>query len=358
MKVGIFGLPQSGKTAVFRVLAGRRELHDTHGEAQIAAVKLPDERLDFVARVFASRKATPAEIVFVDTAALHQGHADAKRGESLTALLGDADAFALVVRCFDLSSEAPGETATREFESLLLELALTDLAILDRRLERLEKDLRHGKKEVAAELELLRRCATHLEVGGLLARLALTAEEDKALRGFALLTQKPMLVVANVGEDDAGGGVLGPGETLEPLAARCGALGLPTVAFCAELEAEILELDADEQAAFLTDYGITEFARDAFVAAAFGLLGLVTFFTANDSEARAWNIPQGSTALEAAGKVHTDMARGFIRAEVIAHDDLRDAGSVAECRHRGTARLEGKEYAVRDGDILQVRFSV
>jgi hypothetical protein len=248
--------------------------------------------------------------------------------------------------------------AAAELDSLLLELALTDLAILERRLDRLDKDLRHGKKEVAGELELLQRCAAHLEAGGLLSRLELAEEDEKALRGFALLTRRPMLAVANVGERDAGGGALGPGGNLEALAGRCQALGLPVMAFSAELEAEILELDPDEQAVFLADYGITEFARDAFVRAAFGLLGLITFFTANENEARAWNIPEGSTALEAAGKVHTDMVRGFIRAEVIACEDLRQAGSVAECRRRGTARLEGKEYPVKDGDILQIRFSV
>jgi len=358
MKVGIFGLPQSGKTAVFRVLAERHELHDTHGEAQVAAVKLPEERLDLITRVFGSKRTTQAEIIFVDTVALQRGHADAKRAESLTSLLGDADAFALVVRCFDLAGDAPGKAAAEELESLLLELALTDLAILERRLDRLERDLRQGKKEVGPEHELLRRCAEHLEAGGLLSRFPLNDEEDKALRGFALLTMKPLLVVANVGEEDAGGNSLAPGGKVAALGDRCRELGLPAMAFCAELEAEILELEPDEQAAFLADYGIAEFARDAFVRASFDLLGLVTFFTANENEARAWNIPDGSTALEAAGKVHTDMARGFIRAEVIAYDALSEAGSVAECRHRGTARLEGKEYPVKDGDILQIRFSV
>jgi len=360
MKLGVFGLPQSGKTAVFRVLAGRGDAaaRDTHGEAQAAVVKLPDERLDFIAQVFHSKKATPAEITFIDTVALHRGRADAKRAESLTALLGDADAFALVVRCFDLAGDDPGNAAREDGESLLLELALTDLAILQRRVDRLERDLRQGKKEVAAEHELLTRCTAHLEAEGLLARLQLTAEEEKALRGFALLTMKPMLVVANVGEEDAGADVLSPGGKLAPLAAKCAELGLPAMAFCAELEAEIQELDPEEQAAFRADYGIQEPARDAFVRACFDLLDLVTFFTANENEARAWNIAAGSTALDAAGKVHTDMARGFIRAEVIAFEDLQAAGSVAECRHRGTARLEGREHPIRDGDILQIRFSV
>jgi GTP-binding protein YchF len=358
MKLGIFGLPHSGKTSVFRVLAGRTELHDTHGEAQMAAIKLPDERLDVVAEVFQPKKTTQAEIVFVDTVALHRGRADAKRAESLTALLGDADAFALVVRCYDLAGDAPGSAAVGEFESLLLELALTDLAILERRVDRLEKDLRQGKKEAAAELELLTRCAQHLESGGLLSRVEFTEEAERALRGFALLTLKPMLVVANLAESDAGSDVLSPGRKLAALGARCADLGLPAVAFCAELEAEIAELDPEEQAVFLADYGIQTPAREGFVRASFDLLGLVTFFTANENEARAWSIPAGSTALEAAGKVHTDMARGFIRAEVVAFEDIRAAGSVAECRHRGTARLEGKEYPVKDGDILQIRFSV
>jgi GTP-binding protein YchF len=358
MKLGIFGLPQSGKTSVFRVLAGRTELHDTHGEAQMASIKLPDERLDSIAKVFQPKKTTQAEIVFVDTVALHRGHADAKRAESLTALLGDADAFALVVRCYDLAGDDPSEAAREELESLLLELALTDLAILERRVDRLERDLRQGKKEAASEHELLTRCAQHLESGGLLSRLDFTEDAEKALRGFALLTLKPMLVVANIGESDAGGDMLGAGARLAALAARCADLGLLAMAFCAELEAEIAELDPEEQTVFLADYGIRAPAREGFVRASFDLLGLITFFTANENEARAWNIPAGSTALEAAGKVHSDMARGFIRAEVVAFEDLKAAGSVAECRRRGTARLEGKEYPVKDGDVLQIRFSV
>jgi ribosome-binding ATPase YchF (GTP1/OBG family) len=167
-----------------------------------------------------------------------------------------------------------------------------------------------------------------------------------------------MLALANVGEDDAARDVLASGEALSGLREACEALRLPVVACCAELEAEIGELDPDEQATFRADYGIAEPARDRLIRACFARLGLITFYTANDNEARAWNVPQGATALEAAGKVHTDMARGFIRAEVIAFGDLQAAGTVAECRHRGTARLEGKEYAVKDGDILQIRFSV
>lgn len=358
MKVGIFGLPQSGKTAVFRVLGSRSSLHDTHGGAQVATVKIPDDRLDFIADVFGSAKRTPAEIMFVDTLALHRGHADAKRAETLAPILGDADAFALVVRCFDPPDDDPGKAAVDELESLILELALTDLAIVERRLERLGRDLRHGKKEAAAEHELLTRCAKHLEGGGRLSGLPLSDEEHKALRGFAFLTMKPMLVVANIGETDVGHSVLAPGEKFGALGERCRTLNLGALAFCAELEAEIAELNPEEQAVFLADYGIAESGRDRFVRASFDLLSLITFFTANEKEAHAWNLPAGATALEAARKVHTDMARGFVRAEVIAYEDLRAAGSIAECRHRGTARLEGKDYCVKDGDILQIRFSV
>lgn len=359
MKVGIFGLPLSGKSTVFRVLAGRSDLaaRDTHGEAQQAIIKLPDERLAFISEVFEPKKTTEAEITFIDTVALRQGRADSARAESLSGLLGDADAFALVVRCFDLSGDDHG-AASADLESLVLELALTDLAILERRLERLEKDLRSGSKEAVPEHELLTRCRGHLEAGALLSALELSEAEDTALRGFALLTMKPMLVVANVGEDLAGGAPLADGRPLAPLREAAAVTGMSSLSMTAELEAEILELDPEEQVVFLADYGIEQPAREAFIRACFELLGLVTFFTANDNELRAWTIASGSTALDAAGKVHTDMARGFIRAEVIAFDDLRDAGSTAECRNRGTARLEGKEYPVQDGDILQIRFSV
>ena len=181
MKIGLFGLPQSGKTTVFHVLAGPGHVpgRDLHGEAQTAVLKLPDERLDFLAEVYHPKKTTPAEISLVDTVALRQGHADAKQAESLTELLGDADAFALVVRCFDLTSETDFSAAARQdLEALLLELALTDLAILERRLRRLEKDLRSGRKEVVAERELLSRCREHLETGGLLRALDFSDEEE------------------------------------------------------------------------------------------------------------------------------------------------------------------------------------
>jgi len=360
VKIGIFGLPQSGKTTVFRVLVGpgHSPARDAHGEAQTAVLKLPDDRLPLLTEVYQPKKTTPAEITLVDTVALRKGHADAKQAESLTDLLGDADAFALVLRCFDLADETEPSGAPREdLDTLLLELALTDLAILERRLGRLDRDLRSGKKEAAAEHERLTRCCAHLEAGGLLRALSFSDEEQRALRGFAFLTMKPMLVIANTGEDLAGEHPLGEGGRLASLGEACARLGLSAIAFCAELEAEIEELSPEEQQVFLSDYGIEEPGRDRFLKACFDLLGLVTFFTANGNEVRAWTIPAGSTALAAAGKVHSDMVRGFIRAEVISYDHLRLAGTPAECRKRGTARLEGKEYAVRDGDILLIRFS-
>ncbi len=359
MKVGIFGLPLSGKTTVFRVLAGRADLaaRDTHGEAQSAAVKLSDDRLEFIAEVYQPQKTTPAEITLVDTVALQKGRADARRAESLTELLGDADAFALVIRCFDLATDDSGAAAKDDLESLVLELALTDLAILERRLDRLDKDLRSGKKEIEAEHRLLSRCKEQLEGSGLLRALDLSDEEEKALRGFSLLTMKPMLAVANIGEDQVAEAPLAEGGRLAALRQACEAMELPALAFCAELEGEIQELAPDEQQAFLSDYGVDSPAREAFLRACFGLLDLVTFFTANENEVRAWTIPQGSTAVEAAGKVHTDMAKGFIKAETISFDDLRECGTPADCRKQGKARLEGKDYEVREGDILLIRFT-
>ncbi len=361
MKIGIFGLPQSGKTTVFRVLVGRADLmaRDPHGEMQTAVVKLPDERLDFLVEVYQPQKVSPAEVTFVDTVALRRGRADARQAENLTALLGDAEAFALVIRCFDLSGEGDASTvAQQDLESLLLELALTDLPVFEKRLERLEKELRSGRRDVAAERGLLVRCREHLEHGGLLKDLTLSAGEDKALRGYRLLTMKPMLVVANLGESMTGGDPLAEGGALAGFQAHCDSRGLTVIAFCAALEAEIEELAPDEQAAFLADYGIERPARDSFLRASFDLLGLVTFFTGGPTEVHAWPIPAGTTAIDAAGKIHTDLARGFIRADTIAYADMVAAGSEAECRKRGTSRLEGKDYRVRDGDILLIRFSV
>jgi len=356
MKLGIFGLPLCGKTTVFRILAGRNDLADARGEAQQAVVKLPDERLQPLVDIYQPAKVSPAEITFVDTVSIQKGGGG--RSESYSEMLKDADAWALVVRCFDVMGDDPAQAAIDDLESLTLEMALTDLAIIERRLERLAKDLRLGTKEAVAEHEVLSRCAKHLEAGGLLRQLNLQGEDEKVVRGYSLLTMKPMLVVANVGDDLAGQNPLDDGQALAEFRVTCETMGFESVAFCAELEAEIQELDPEEQAEFLADYGIEKPARESFIRKCFDLLGLVTFFTGGPTEVHAWTIPAGSTAVEAAGRIHTDLARGFIRAEVIALDDLVDAGSEAECRARGTSRLEGKTYEVKEADVVLVRFSV
>jgi len=356
MKLGIFGLPLCGKTTVFRILAGRRDLADARDEAQQAVVKLPDERLQTLVGIYHPAKVSPAEIVFVDTVSVQKGSKG--RSASYSEMLKDADGWALVVRCFDTMGDDPAKAAIDDLESLTLEMALTDLAIIERRLERLEKDLRRGKREAAAESEVLSRCAKHLEAGGLLRQLDLEGDDEKAIRGYPLLTMKPMLVVVNVSAELAGQDALEDGLPLAEFRATCEKMGFESVAFCAELEAEIQELDPAEQAEFLADYGIEEPARESFIRKCFGLLGLVTFFTGGPTEVHAWMVPAGSTVVEAAGKIHTDLARGFIRAEVIALDDLVDAGSEAQCRARGTSRLEGKTYEVREADVVLVRYSV
>jgi len=355
MKIGLFGLPQSGKTTVFAVLTGRevRAADMVRPEAHIGVVHLPDERVDTLSRLYEPQKTTYTEVTFVDTLALRRGGAGAAQAQSLGGQLSDADAFALVVGCFGGAADP-----VSDLEALLLELALTDLAVLERRLERLEKERRGGRKDHAAEYELLQRCREQLEAGGLLRALEFSEDEDTALRGFALLTQRPMLVVANVAEEQAAAAPAPSAPApLGPLAACTRESALPVVSLAAGLELELAALAGDDQAEIMAGYGIAELARGRFIRACFELLDLVVFFTANQNEVRAWTLPRGSTALAAAGKVHTDMARGFQGVDVLAFETLGARGSMAECRKQGGVRREGRDYAVQDGDILYIHFS-
>ena len=348
MKIGLFGLPQAGKTTVFALLTGRdRHAADmARPEAHVGVVHLPDERVDTLSRLYEPHKTTHVEVTFVDTLALRRGGAGAAQAQSLSGQLADADAFALVVGCF-----AGDADAVSDLEALLLELALTDLAVLERRLERLEKESRGGRRDHETEHDLLQRCRERLEAGALLRGLHLTEEEDTLLRGFALLTQKPMLAVANVAEDAAAA------PPPAALAARAGDYALPALAVCAALELELGGLEGDDQAELMAGYGLTELARDRFIRACFALLDLVVFFTANQNEVRAWTLPRGSSALAAAAKVHTDMARGFQGVDVLSFRTLEARGSMAECRKQGEVRREGRDHPVQDGDILYIHFS-
>lgn len=348
MKIGLVGLPGSGKTTCFHLLSGQ-ETPDTHHGHSLATVPLPDPRLDFIFRVEQPRKMTYTSVTFVDFEALHKGEA-AGHELALHKVAGDVDAFALVIRCFgDLDHTGEPLRPASDLETLLLEMALSDLAIVERHLERLQGATKAERRP--HEIELMERCRDHLSAGGALRNMAFGADEERILRGFAPLTMMPMLVVLNVGEDDL------TGERSAECAQAARALTLPSIALCAPLELEISQLPPEEQADFLADYGLEAPARERFLRACFDMLDLLTFFTVNENEARAWTLPRGATAWEAAGKVHSDMQAGFIRAEVTPFARLEQLGSLQACKERGYQRIEGKDYTVQDGDTLQVRFS-
>jgi len=347
LQVYLIGRPQSGKSTSFAALVGAGA-----GHRRVALV--PDARLDHLFAVFAPRKRTSAEIIFCDIFALKAAELTGRAAERFTAALGDADMLALVIQCFgEVDSDGRPVDPVRALDEVMLELVVADHSAVERRLERVGKDARRGLKEAAVELAVLERCRAQLEAEQPLSALGLTPDEAKLLRSFSLLTLKPLLVLANVAESDLGGP---PPAALADYAAG---KGLRTVAFCAQVEAEIAGLDPADQASFLADYGIAEPAAPRVIRACYDTLDLISFLTAGGpDEVRAWTIPRGTRAQQAAGTIHSDLERGFIRAETTAYADFARYGSFAACREHGALRLEGKEYVVQDGDIITFRFNV
>ncbi len=348
MKVGLTGFPGAGKTTVFNALTGLgAPTTGGEGRPNLGVIKVPDARVDKLAEIWSPKKTTYAEVSFVDfppprAAPQKRAVLDA---ETITALR-DADALVEVVRAFpDVAGAAP--TPVADLEAFGAELVLADLAVVEKRLERLRKE-----KGNERERALLERIAPELEAGRSLRSLGLTPEERTALAGFAFLSLRPLLVVVNVPEGEAA-------AALAPdVAVRAAAEGAEALVLSAKVEAEVAELDAADRAGFLADLGLAESARDRFIRASYALLDLISFLTAGEDECRAWPIRRGTTALKAAGKVHSDIERGFIRAEVTSFEDFVRLGSEAKCRAAGKLRLEGKDYVVQDGDIAHFRFAV
>jgi hypothetical protein len=332
MKAGLVGLPQSGKTTLFNALTA---LHRAGAHAHLGAIKVPDPRVDALAAIFLVRKVIHAEIVFVDLPGAHV----AGFGPDALKALADVDALCLVVRGFVGPDGAPAEPLRqlREFDH---ELVVADQVIVERRLDRLRKI--HGGR-TGGEYHELETIQQHLGADRPLRTLAISEAERQALAPFGLLSLKPMLVVVNVAEADAG----------KPLAADLEAeqraRGVEAIALCATLEAEIVELDPAEQPAFLESLGLSEPVRDRFIHATYHLLDLVTFFTLGEDEVRAWTLHRGDKAPRAAGRIDPELERGFNRIEVTHYDELIAA------RDKARSHLEGKEYVVRDGDLLRVR---
>ncbi len=362
MNIGIIGLPNSGKTTVFNALT-RGEIEPTayssgHMEVHTATVKVPDERVERLAAMYKPKKVTHVQVQYNDIAGLAKGLGESGglAGPLLNEITNN-DALLHVVRAFQDENVLHPEgdiDPVRDIELVETELLLNDLMLVSNRLERIDERITKGgnPKEVDAfkqEKVLLDRLLVELENETPLREVELSDEEEKSLRGFSFLSQKPLLVLLNI--DDEGD------ETVSEQFVR----PRPHVAVSAlrgRLEAELAQMDPEEAEEFLADFGIEEPSLSRVIHLSYALLQVQSFYTVGDDEVRAWTLAVGGTALEAAGSVHTDLARGFIRAEVIAFDDLMAAGSMAEARKHATLRLEGKEYVVNDGEIVHIRFAL
>ncbi|HEV8280711.1 MAG TPA: redox-regulated ATPase YchF [Candidatus Limnocylindrales bacterium] len=366
MQIAIVGLAGSGKTTVFNTLTrGHAETGGYGGVTlNVGVVKVPDERLEKLAEIFKPKKVVQADVTYVDLPAPPASTEGRVGTEELPAdhiaRLRDSDALLHVVRAFDDPAHphpAGSVDPARDLEALDLEFALADLAMTERRLERLQGSGRHGTQaeREAGEREevVLQRIHEGLEAGSPIRDLELDEDASKAIRGFRFLTEKPVLVLLNVGEGDVAGEAA--------LANRIGAgyqhRHTMIDALSARIEMELGELEPDEAAAFMEELGIAGSSLDRVIALSYRLLGLVSFLTAGPDEVRAWPIADGSTAVDAAAAIHTDLAKGFIRAETVAYEDLVRLGSMAEAKKAGRLRSEGKTYQVRDGDVLEILFS-